>query len=159
MEELQPADMDAVALQPDLAFVIVDVGIGEIDDQRAIVVEHHRAEQQRLHAGEPQLEMREEAGVLEEQAVGPVLAAAAIALLVEHAEQIVMLQGPQRPVDERFGRLDMIAFGRACSCALQRRRVRFRSSRSALRGQSATISVSPKKAGFSAAMSCSYSAT
>ena len=109
-QELEPAEIEAVALQPDPALGIVEVGIGEIDDQRAIVVDHDRAEQQRREAAEPELQIGEEARVLEIEAVRTALAAAEVALLVEDAEQIVVLEGPQRPVDERLGRLDMIAF-------------------------------------------------
>ena len=90
----------------------MEIGVGEIDDQSAIVVEHDRAEQQRIHPAEPQRQRGEEARVLVEQPVWPVVPAPAIALLVEHAEQIVVLQRPQGPVDERLGRLDMVAFRR-----------------------------------------------
>ena len=73
-QELEAAGIEAVALQPEPSFLVVQVGIGEIDDQRAIVVEHDRAEQQRLATAEPHLEMGEEARIVEIEAVGTAVA-------------------------------------------------------------------------------------
>ena len=53
-QELDPRGVDRIALQPDLALGIVEIGIGEIDHHRAIVVEQDRAEQQRLHPADPE---------------------------------------------------------------------------------------------------------
>ena len=67
-QEDRAHDVQHVLLQHDAA-VAVDVGIGEIDGQRRIVVAQIGAEQQRLHVVQHQFEPREIAGVGVEQAV------------------------------------------------------------------------------------------
>ena len=96
--------MDRFALQPDPAARGVEVGVGQIDHHRAIVVEQHRPELERLRAPQPDSEFAKEARILVEQSVGAERAAGEIALAVEHREQIIMLEGAERPLDQGFGR-------------------------------------------------------
>ena len=63
-QKFEAADVDGIALQPDLAVGIVKVGIGQIDDHRAIVVEHDRAQLERLHPADAQPQAGQEARVL-----------------------------------------------------------------------------------------------
>jgi hypothetical protein len=60
--EDRPRHMQQVFLQDD-APVVVDVGIGEIDAEDAIVVREIRPQQQRLKSVDQQLEMREVTGI------------------------------------------------------------------------------------------------
>ena len=48
-QEFQAADINRIALQPDLAVGIVKVDVGQIDDHRSIIVEHDRAQLKRRH--------------------------------------------------------------------------------------------------------------
>ena len=110
LKEFDPRQMDRFALQPNPTLGGVEVGIRQIDHHRAIIVEQDRAELERLRPAEAKRELREETRVLVEQAIGPERAAREIALTVEHREQIIMLEGAQRALDQTFGRLDVIIF-------------------------------------------------
>ena len=79
-----------------------DVGIGQVDDQRRVVVAQIRAEQQRLRVVDPQFEPREKPRVAVEQPVGS-LGCADIAMAVEHDEGVVMLERQSRPGRGRGG--------------------------------------------------------
>ena len=89
-------DMQHVLLQHDPALAI-DVGIGEIDRQRRIVVAQVRAEQQRLHLVQHELEPGEIAGIGVEQPVRSAGGRADIAMAVEHDEGVVVLERAPRP--------------------------------------------------------------
>ena len=60
--EHRPRHMQQVFLQ-DNALVVVDVGIGEVDAEDAIVVREVRPQKERLKSVDQQLEMRKVAGV------------------------------------------------------------------------------------------------
>src|SRR3546814_20611086 len=66
-QEFEPIHEHRVARQRALAVRSLDVGIGKVDEQSTIVVEDHGIEQQRRLAPEPQLELRQIAGVAEEE--------------------------------------------------------------------------------------------
>ncbi|MEY9170404.1 hypothetical protein ABIF15_001636 [Bradyrhizobium elkanii] len=91
--------------------VAIDVGIGEVDRQRRIVVAHVGAEQERLHVLQHHFQPRQVAGVGVEQAVRPAGRGADVAMAVEHDEGVVMLERAPRPrrgpghrnVERRFG--------------------------------------------------------
>ena len=89
-------DVDQVLLQDD-PVAVVDVGIGEVDRQRGIVVAQVGAEQQRLGLVQHQFEPRQIARIGIEQSVGATGRSADVAMAVEHDESIVMLEGAARP--------------------------------------------------------------
>ena len=95
-QEDRAHDVQHVLLQHD-PVAPIDVGIGEVDRQRRIVVAQIGAEQQRLHLVQHQFEPGEIAGVGIEQAVGPAGGRADIAVAVEHDEGIVVLERTPRP--------------------------------------------------------------
>ena len=115
-QEDRAHDVQHVLLQHDPA-ASINVGIGEIDRQRRIVVAHVGAEQQRLHFVQHQLEPGEIASVGVEQPIGPAGGCADIAMAVEHDKRVVMLERTARPrgrprhrnVERRFrDRLDRL---------------------------------------------------
>jgi len=77
--------------------VAIDVGIGEVDGKRRIVVTQVGAEQQRLHILEHELEPRQITRVGIEQAVGSTGRRADVAVAVEHDEGVIMLERAPRP--------------------------------------------------------------
>ena len=85
-----------VLLQHD-ALVTIDVGIGEIDRQRRVIIAQIRSEQQRLDAVQHQFKPREIAGVGVEQTIGPAGGGADVAVTVQHDEGVVMLECAARP--------------------------------------------------------------
>jgi len=89
-------DVQGILLQNQPAAAI-DVGIGEVDGERGIVVAQIGAEQQRLHVVEHHLEPGEIAGVGVEQAVRPAGGGADVAMAVEHDKGVVMLERAPRP--------------------------------------------------------------
>ena len=95
-QEDRAHDVQRVLLQHQPA-VAVDVGIGEIDGQRRIVVAQIGAEQQRLDVVEHHLEPGEIARIGVEQAVGPAGRGADVAMAVEHDEGVVVLERAARP--------------------------------------------------------------
>ncbi len=95
-QEDRAHDMQHVLLQHDAA-VVVNIGIGEIDGQRGIVVAHIRAKQQRLNIVQHQLQPGEIAGVGVEQAVRAAGGSADVAVAVEYDEGVVMLERAPRP--------------------------------------------------------------
>ena len=95
-QEDRAHDVQHVLAQHDPPLVI-DVGIGEIDRERGIVVAQIRTEQQRLHLVQHQFEPGEIAGVGVEQSVRPAGGSADVAMAVEHDEGVVMLERAPRP--------------------------------------------------------------
>ena len=95
-QEDRAYDVQHVLLQHEPA-VAIDVGIGEVDGQRRIVVAQIGAEQQRLHLVEHHFEPGEIARIGIEQAVGPAGGGADIAVAVEHDEGVVVLERAPRP--------------------------------------------------------------
>jgi hypothetical protein len=94
--------MEQALLQDDPP-AVVDVRIGQVDGENGVVVAEIGAEQQRLHAVDQHLEMRQIAGVEIEEAVRSAMRGADIAVAVEHDEAVAMLHGSPRP-RRRFGR-------------------------------------------------------
>ena len=94
--EHRPRHMQQVFLQDD-ALVVVDVGIGEIDAEDAVVVGEVRPQEEGLKSVDQQLEMREVAGVAIEQAVRPARRSTDVAVAVEHQEAVVSLHGAPQP--------------------------------------------------------------
>ena len=88
-------DVQHVLLQDDTA-IAIDVGIGEVDGQRRIVIAQVGAQQQRLHRIQHQFEAGEITGVGVEQAVRSAGGCADIAVTVEHGECVVMLERAAR---------------------------------------------------------------
>ena len=103
--EDRPCHMQQVFLQDD-ALVVVDVGIGEIDGEDAVVVGKVRPEEERLKSVDQQFEMREVAGVAIEQAVRAARRSADVAVAVEHQEAVVLLHGAPQP-SRGLGRRDI----------------------------------------------------
>ena len=95
-EKNRAHDVQGVLRQHQM-IVEIHVGIGEVDRQQRVVVAQVGPEQQRLHAVEQQLEMREETGVAVEQPVGAAGRRADIAVAVEHGEGVVVLERAARP--------------------------------------------------------------
>ena len=95
-EKNRAHDVQGVLRQHEV-IVEIHVGIGQIDRQQGVVVAHVGAEQQRLHAVEQKLEMREETRVAMKQPVGAAGRGADIAVAVEHEEGIVVLERTARP--------------------------------------------------------------
>ena len=95
-QEDRAHDVQHVLLQHHPA-IAVDVGIGEVDGQRRIVVAQIGAEQQRLDVVEHHFEPGEIARIGIEQAVGTAGGSADIAMAVEHDEGVVMLERAARP--------------------------------------------------------------
>src|SRR3546814_11209806 len=86
--------------------------MGTVDDQSTIAGQDHGIEQQRRLAPEPQLELRQIAGGEEEEPLWALVGHPEIAVIVEHPEKVVLLQGQKRPVDQGGLGLDIIIFGR-----------------------------------------------
>ena len=94
-QEDRPHDVQRVLAQHDAA-IAVDVGIGEIDGQRRIVVAQVGAEQQGLNFVQHHLEPGEIAGIGIEQSVGTADRSADVAMAVEDDEGVVVLQRAPR---------------------------------------------------------------
>ena len=125
-EKHRAPDMQQVFLQQDAAFR-EEIGIGEIDRQKRVVVAQIGAEQQQLLAVHAQLEMRQEARILVEQPVGSARRGADIAVAVDDDERIAVLQRATGPRRSARSRNIEGGFGRAG--LLDRRRDRSRVSR------------------------------
>ena len=95
-QEQRAHDVDQILLQDD-ALAVIDVGIGEVDRQRGIVVAQVRTEQQRLGLVQHQFEPRQIARIGIEQAVGAAGGGADVAMAVENNEGVVMFQRATRP--------------------------------------------------------------
>jgi len=74
----------------------VDVGVGEIDGKRRVVVAQVGAQQQRLHLVQEKFEPRQITGIGIEQAVGTARGRTDITMAVEHDEGIIVLQRTSR---------------------------------------------------------------
>ena len=85
------------------AIIRVNVGIGEIDRERRIVVLNVRAQEERPHPLEPEFVPGEETGVVEIDSFGARSADANVAVIVENRESVLVFQTPQRTLNE--GRL------------------------------------------------------
>ena len=86
---------------------IEEVGIGQIDGQQRIVVLDDRAEQQRPAVVDQQLQAGQEARVLVIEPLGAALAGHDVAVVVEHAEGVAVLEGARPPLLQRRGRRDV----------------------------------------------------
>ena len=95
-QEDRAHDVQQILLQVE-ASVTVNVGVGEIDRQGGIVVAQIGAEQQRLEIVEHELEPREVARIVVEQAIGTAGGRADVAVAVEHDEGVVVLERAPRP--------------------------------------------------------------
>ncbi len=94
-EEDRAHDVQQILLQHEAALA-VDVRVGEIDRQGRIVVAQIGAEQQRLKVVEHELQPREVAGVVMEQAVRSAGRRADVTMTVEHDEGVVVLERATR---------------------------------------------------------------
>ncbi len=103
IEEFRAPEMDEVVLQRGVTAEF-QVGIGEVTDQRRIVVAQDRGQQQRARA----LQAEREAGEVARVAVIEPLRAAhfrgQVAIGVEHREGVVVLQRAGAPLLQRGGR-------------------------------------------------------
>src|SRR5688572_21487931 len=105
-QEFGALEKDRVARQ--LAAVQFDVGIGEVDGESRLVLVDYRAQEERPLAVQPELQMRQVAGVAIEKPLRGVLDRADVAVAVENGEGIAMLQIAERPLDQRRLRLDLM---------------------------------------------------
>src|ERR1700722_4182310 len=93
--EDRACQMQLVFLKDDTV-LIVDVGIGEIDTENAVVIGKVRPQEEGLNAVDQHLEMRKIARVAFEQAVRTARRSTDVAVAIEHEEAVVMLHsGPQ----------------------------------------------------------------
>src|SRR5271156_2434802 len=94
--EDRPRHVQQVFLKDD-AVVVVDVGIGEIDTENAVVVGKVGPQEERLKSVDQQLEMREIARVAFEQAIGAARRSTDVAVAIEHEEAVVVLHSAPQP--------------------------------------------------------------
>ena len=109
-QEFEARQMHRLALEPHLALGREQIGVGQIDHHRAIVVEQDRAKLKRLRTAQSNGEFAQEPRVAVKQTIGPERTPGEIALAVEYREQIIVLEGAKCPLDQALGRLDMIIF-------------------------------------------------
>ena len=95
-QENRAHDVQRVLLQRQPA-VAVDVGIGEVDGQRRVIVAQVGTEQQRLDFIEHHLQPGEITRIGIEQAVGSAGRSADIAVAVQYNEGVVVLERAARP--------------------------------------------------------------
>ena len=120
-QEFGALEKDGVAREL-AASVQLDVGVGEIDGESRLVLVDDRAQEERPLAVQPELQMRQVAGVAIEKPFRGVLDRADVAIAVEHGEGIAVLQVAERPLDQRRLRLDlMIKAGLVVLCLTRRR--------------------------------------
>ena len=107
-QQLAPQHVHAALAQRDAA-VALQIGVHQLDGQRAAVFLHRGVQVQRTRAVEQQLRVRQEARVLKVQPLLPALPRQDVAIAVEQREQVVALQGLQLPLDARTGGEDVPA--------------------------------------------------
>ncbi len=105
-EEFGAFDADRIARQHDRA-IDVNVGIGEVDRQRDIVVLDNGAEQQRALSLDQEPPIRQVARVVEIEPFGRT-AGGDVAIFVEHGEGVAMLQNAQRALNQRGFGFDVV---------------------------------------------------
>jgi hypothetical protein len=84
--------MEGVLRQDEMALGIEEVGVGQVDVQHHVVGLHGRGERHRPVAFERELQAREKARVVVEEARRAVLDLVDVAELVEHCEAVAMLE-------------------------------------------------------------------
>ena len=106
-EEGAAKDMQLAARQRERAARLLEIGVRQIDREEIVLFLHRRAEQQRATPADPQLQPREEPGVVE---VDPLLAEPHrlhVAMAIEHREHPAVLEHARPVVGARRGRLDV----------------------------------------------------
>ena len=125
-QEYRADDVQDVLGQHKLV-VEIDVGIGQVDGQRRIVVAHARTQQQRLVAVEKYLQVREIPCVGKENSVRSAHRRADVGVCVKHGEAVAVLEGAPGPCGSAGGRNVEGRFraflDRGNGCALAKQRV------------------------------------
>ena len=122
-DELRPDDVDRVLRQIEPAGGIEEVGVGQIGGQERVVVRHDRAEQQRPAVIDQQLHAGEEAHVLVVKALGAAFPGHDVAVMIEQAKRVAVLQGARPALLQRRGRRDVELHDRGTQWGTGRRRL------------------------------------